>query len=84
MEFVSKGTEMYLGKFVQKHFMSLTLDIQTGLVSVEDTVEIWETVKEDTIEKVRGNKNRSTRADSAMVDDKEVEKSFCSADHTTG
>ena len=28
------------------------------------------------IEKVRGNKNRSARADSPMTDDAEVEKSF--------
>jgi hypothetical protein len=28
------------------------------------------------IEKVRGNKNRSARADSPMTDDTEVEKSF--------
>jgi len=37
--------------------------------------ETWETVK-DVMEKVRGNKNRSTGADSPMVDKKEVEKSF--------
>ena len=75
-EFVSKGTEIWLGKFVLEHFTPLTLDIQTGVVSTEDTVEIWETMKEDTIEKVRGNKNRATGADSPMVDEKEVEKSF--------
>ena len=59
-----------------EHFTPLTLDIQTGVVSAEDTAEIWEAVKEDAIEKVRGNKNRATRADSPMVDEKEVEKSF--------
>jgi hypothetical protein len=53
-EFVSKGTEISLGKFVLEHFTSLTLDIQKGVVSVEDTTEIWETVKEDTIEKSQG------------------------------
>ncbi len=53
-----------------------TLDIQTGVVSDEDTPEIWETVKKDAIQKVRGNKNRGTRADSPMVDEKKVEKSF--------
>ena len=36
-----------------EHFTSLTLDIQTKLVSVEDTTEIWESVKEVVIEKVR-------------------------------
>ena len=59
-----------------EHFTPLTLDIQTGVVSAEDTAEIWEAVKEDTIEKVRGNKNRATGADSPMVDEKKVETSF--------
>jgi hypothetical protein len=51
--FVSKGTEFSLyrfvikgvdlaWKFVSEHFTPLTLDIQTGVVSVEDTDEIWE------------------------------------------
>ncbi len=41
-EFVSKGTEISLGKFVSEYFTSLTLDLQTGVVSTEDTDEIWE------------------------------------------
>jgi len=75
-EFVSKGTETSLGKFVLEHLTPLTLDVQTGVVSAEDTAEIWEAAKEDAIEKVRGNKNRATWADAPMVDEKEVEKSF--------
>ncbi len=43
--FVSKGTEIS-GKFVLEHFTPLTLDIQTGVVSAEDTTEIWEATKE--------------------------------------
>jgi len=42
----------------------------------EDTNEIWEVAKKEAIVKVRGNKNRSARADSPMVDEVEVEKSF--------
>jgi hypothetical protein len=53
LEFVSKGTEVSLRKFVLQNFTSLTLDVQSGVVSIEDTTEIWETVKEDVIEKVR-------------------------------
>ena len=59
-DFVSKGTEFSLGKFVSEYFTSLTRDIQTGVVSDEDTSEIWDTVKEEAMKKVRGNKNRST------------------------
>jgi hypothetical protein len=42
-EFVSKGTEISLGKFVSEYFTPLTLDHRTGMVSTEDTDEIWET-----------------------------------------
>ena len=65
-----------MGKFVSEHFTPLTFDVQTGVVSDEDTNEIWETVKKEVIEKVRGNKGRSGRADSPMVDEEEVEKLF--------
>ena len=46
------------------------------MVSTKDTVEIWETVKEEAIEKVRGRANRSERTDSSTSDETEVEKSF--------
>ena len=42
---------------------SPTLDLQTGVVSTEDTDEIWESAKEETMEKVR--------------DETEVKRSFC-------
>jgi hypothetical protein len=75
-EYVSKGTEISLWKFVPEYFTPLTLDLRTGVVSTEDTTEIWETVREEAIEKVRGRKNRSVRAVSPMADEVEVEKSF--------
>jgi hypothetical protein len=34
-EFVSKGTEISLEKFVPEYFTPLTLDLQTGVVSTE-------------------------------------------------
>ena len=72
-----------------EHFTSLTLDIQTKVVSVEDTTEIWESVKEEVIKKFRENKNRTTGTESPMVDEKEVDKSFRwkspdSSDQTVG
>ena len=75
-EFISKGTEISLAKFVSEHFTPLTVDIKTGMVSDEDTDEIWESVKEVVIEKVRRNKNRSSGGDSLLIDEEEVEKSF--------
>jgi hypothetical protein len=75
-EFVSKGTEISLGRFVSEHFTSLTLDIKTGVISDEETEEIWEAVKEVAMEKVRRNKNRSSGGDSILIDEEEVEKSF--------
>jgi hypothetical protein len=75
-EFVSKGTEISLGKFVSEYFTPLTLGLQTGVVSTEDTDEIWETVKEEAMEKTKGRKTRRARADSPMAVETEVEKSF--------
>ena len=75
-EFVSKETEISMGKFVSEYFTPLTLDLRTGVVSTEDTKEIWKTVKEEAMEKVKGRSNRQVRADSPMVDEAEVEKSF--------
>jgi hypothetical protein len=36
-----------MGKFVSKYFTSLTLDSEMGVVSTEDTDEIWKTEKEE-------------------------------------
>jgi ribonuclease HI len=75
-EFVSKGTEISLGKFVSEYFTPLTLGLQTGVVSTEDTDEIWDVAKEEAMEKTKGRETRRARADSPMVDETEVEKSF--------
>jgi hypothetical protein len=75
-EFVSKGTEISLGKFVSEYFTPLTLDSRSGVVSNEDTDEIWKAAKEEAMEKVKGRANRLVRADSPMVKEAEVEKSF--------
>jgi hypothetical protein len=45
-EFVSKGTEISMGRFVSEYFTPLTLDTNTGGISDEDTSEIWGVVKE--------------------------------------
>ncbi len=39
-EFVLKGTEISLGKFLSEYFTPLILDLRTGVVSTEDTEEI--------------------------------------------
>ena len=62
-EFVSKGTEISLGKFVSEYFTPLTLDLRTRVVSTEDTDEIWKAAKEEAMEKVKGRANRRVRAD---------------------
>ena len=71
------NSEISLGKFVPEYFTPLTLDLQTGVASTEDTGEIWEAAKEVAMEKVRVRANRPARADSPMADITEVEKSFC-------
>ena len=75
-EFVSKGTEISLGKFVSEFFTPLTLGLQTGVVSTEDTDEIWEAAREEAMEKINGREIRRVGADSPVVVEAEVEKSF--------
>ena len=62
-----------MGSFVSEHFTSLTLDIdidiKTGVISDEDTTEIWETEEELVMQKVRRNKNRSSGGDSILIDE---------------
>jgi hypothetical protein len=59
-----------MGKFVSEYFTPLTLDLQTGVVSTEDTDEIWE--KEEAMEKINGREIRRAGADSPMVVEAEV------------
>jgi hypothetical protein len=66
----------FIGKFVSEYFTPLTLNLQIGVVSTEDTDEIWEAAKEEATEKVRRRANKSARADSPMADEAEVEKSY--------
>ena len=75
-EFVSKGTEISVGRFVSEFFTPLTLDSNTGVISDEDTSEIWGAAKEVVIEKARRNKNKTSGEDSTMIDVREVERSF--------
>ena len=75
-EFVSKGTEISLGRFVLEFFTPFTLDSDTGVISDEDTAEIWGAAMEVAIEKARRNKNKTSGEDSTMIDVREVERSF--------
>ena len=65
-----------MGNFILEHFTTLTLDIQTGVISDEDTAEIWGAAKETVTEKARRNKNKTSGEDSTMLETREVEKSF--------
>ena len=47
-----------------------------GVISDEDTTEIWGAAKEVAIEKARRNKNKTSGEDSTMIDAREVERSF--------
>ena len=75
-EFVSKGTEISLGRFVLEFFTPFTLDSDTGVISDEDTAEIWGAAMEVAMEKARRNKNKTSGEDSTMIDAREVERSF--------
>jgi len=75
-EFVSKGTEISLGKFVSEHFTPLTLNAKSEVISTEDTPDIWEAAKGEALEKARRKASRQASADSPRLDEAEVEKSF--------
>jgi hypothetical protein len=83
-EFVSKGTKISLGRFVSEHLTPLTFDTKTGVVSDEDTPEIWEAVREVAIEKVRRIKDRTSGGDSTVIDVGEVETRSPSRNHIIG
>ena len=61
---------------MSEYFTPLTLNLQTSVVSTEDTDEIWETVKEVTMEKVKGRVSSQVRVDSSRTDEEEVKRSF--------
>ena len=65
-----------MGRFVSEFFTPLTLNSNTGVISNEDTSEIWGAAKEVAIEKVRRNKDRTSGGDSTLIDVGEVERSF--------
>jgi hypothetical protein len=77
-----EGHRNLVGKICARHFTPLTLDVQTGVISDEDTNELWEAARKEAIEKVRGNKNSSVRADSPVVDEEEWKSPAGSADQT--
>jgi hypothetical protein len=83
MGFCLEGHRNLVGRFVLEHFPPL--NVQTGVVSDEDRAEILEAAKKEAIEKVRGNKNRSARTDSTMIDEARRWKNPSgSADQTAG
>ena len=54
LDFVSKGTELSVGKFLIEYFTPITLGRQQqGAASDEDAAEIWEEAKEEAINQVR-------------------------------
>ena len=61
---------------MSEHFTPLTLDTKSGVVSVEDTTEIWEAAKEGAMEKIRRTKARTSGGIPTAIDEGEVEKSF--------
>ena len=74
-EFVSKGTEFSLGKFVPEYFTPLTLDSRSDVVSIEDTVEIWEETREEMVKKVKEGDRGAKGTDSPISDGR------CNAHH---
>jgi hypothetical protein len=63
-DFVSKGTEHSVGRFLIQHFTPLTLGQQhQGSLSDEDVTEVWLAAKSEAISKVRKMKGGAKGAE---------------------
>ncbi len=76
-DFVSKGTEISVGRFLIEYFTPLMLgDEHQGALSDEDVAEVWLVAKSEAISKVRRTKCGAKGAEAHCPDVKEVEKTF--------
>ena len=76
-DFVSKSTEISVGRFLIEYFTPLTLGEQhQGALSDEDVAEVWLAAKSEAISKVRRTKGGAKGAEAHCPDVKEVEKTF--------
>jgi hypothetical protein len=74
-DFLSKGTEISVGRFLIEYFTPLTLREQhQGAVSDEDVTEVWLAAKSEAISKVRRTKGEAKGAKAHCPDEKEVER----------
>jgi hypothetical protein len=84
-DFVSKGTELSVGRFLIEYFTPLTLGEQhKGALSDEDVTEVWSAAKSEAISKVRKLKGGAKGAEAPNPDEEEVEKTFCSVGPMAG
>jgi hypothetical protein len=76
-DFVSKGTEISVGRFLIEYFTPVTLGEQhQGVLSDEDVVEVWLAAKKEAISKVSRTKGGAKGEEAHCPDVKEVEKTF--------
>jgi len=76
-DFVSKGTEISVGRFLIEYFTPVTLGEQhQGALSDEDVAEVWLAAKSEAISKARRTKGGAKGAEAHCPDVKEVEKTF--------
>ena len=76
-DFVSKDTEISVGRFLIEYFTPLTLGEQhQGALSDEDVTEVWLAAKSEAVSKVRRTKGGVKGAEAHCPDEKEVEKTF--------
>jgi hypothetical protein len=75
--FVSKGTEISVGRFLIEYFTPLTLgERHQGALSDEDMTKVWLEAKSEAISKVRRTKSGVKEAEAHCPDTKELEKTF--------
>jgi hypothetical protein len=76
-DFVSKGMEIPVGRFLIEYFTPLTLGEQhQGALADKDVAEVWLAAKSEAISKVRRTKGGAKGAEAHCPDEKEMEKTF--------
>ena len=75
-DFISRGTEFSVGKFLIEYFTPLTTGQKEGTSSESDVMDVWSTEKEAWFNKVRSSQNRRGGEEASALDEETVERSF--------
>jgi hypothetical protein len=77
MDFVSKGTEILVGRFLIEYFTPLTSgEQQWGVSSKEDEADVLATARSEAMSKAKKLRGGANGGEAHNLDEEEVEKTF--------